>query len=138
MTMATKNEVFTRYLGEYLKAEKSRKTEILDIVCAVTGMHRKSAPRKFRALQMKGSARRGRRGRTEYYGPDVMAALKDVWEAGGEGCGRVAYPRVPAQRHPLLLVQGEQDRDLKSLTVGTEVDVEYDPATNKATYIFVY
>ena len=36
------------------------------------------------------------------------------------------------------ITDGEQDRDLKSLAVGTEVDVEYDPATNKATYIFVY
>ena len=36
------------------------------------------------------------------------------------------------------ITDGEQDRDLKSLTVGTEVDVEYDPASNKATYIFVY
>ena len=36
------------------------------------------------------------------------------------------------------ITDGEQDRALKSLTVGTEVDVEYDPATSKATYIFVY
>lgn len=36
------------------------------------------------------------------------------------------------------ITDGEQDRDLKSLTAGTEVDVEYDPSTNKATYIFVY
>lgn len=36
------------------------------------------------------------------------------------------------------ITDGEQDRDLKSLTAGTEVDVEYDPATKKATYIFVY
>ena len=36
------------------------------------------------------------------------------------------------------ITDGEQDRDLKSLTAGTEVDVEYDPTTNKATYIFVY
>ena len=36
------------------------------------------------------------------------------------------------------ITDGEQDRDFKSLSVGTEVDVEYDPATNKATYIFVY
>ena len=36
------------------------------------------------------------------------------------------------------ITDGEKDRDLKSLTAGTEVDVEYDPATNKATYIFVY
>ena len=36
------------------------------------------------------------------------------------------------------ITDGEKDRDLKSLTGGTEVDVEYDPATSKATYIFVY
>jgi hypothetical protein len=36
------------------------------------------------------------------------------------------------------ITDGEKDRDIKSLTVGTEVDVEYDPASNKATYIFVY
>lgn len=36
------------------------------------------------------------------------------------------------------LTDGEKDRDFKSLAVGTEVDVEYDPASNKATYIFVY
>jgi hypothetical protein len=36
------------------------------------------------------------------------------------------------------ITDGEKDRDLKSLASGTEVDVEYDPATKKATYIFVY
>ncbi|GEM_PF-1026549 len=36
------------------------------------------------------------------------------------------------------ITDGEKDRDIKSLTNGTEVDVEYDPATSKATYIFVY
>jgi len=36
------------------------------------------------------------------------------------------------------ITDGEKDRDLKSLTAGTEVDVEYEAATKKATYIFVY
>lgn len=36
------------------------------------------------------------------------------------------------------ITDGEKDRDLKSLAASTEVDVEYDPASNKATYIFVY
>lgn len=36
------------------------------------------------------------------------------------------------------ITDGEKDRDVKSLAVGTEVDVEFDPATNKSTYIFVY
>lgn len=36
------------------------------------------------------------------------------------------------------ITDGEKDRDLKSLTPTTEVDVEFDPASSKATYIFVY
>ena len=36
------------------------------------------------------------------------------------------------------ITDGEQDREFKSLAVGTEIDVEYDPASSKATYIFVY
>ncbi len=36
------------------------------------------------------------------------------------------------------ITDGDKDRDLGSLSTGTEVDVEYDPASNKATYIFVY
>lgn len=36
------------------------------------------------------------------------------------------------------ITDGETDKDIKALAAGTEVDVEYDPKTNKATYIFVY
>lgn len=36
------------------------------------------------------------------------------------------------------ITDGEKDRALKSCVPGTEVDVEYDPSTKKATYIFVY
>lgn len=36
------------------------------------------------------------------------------------------------------ITDGEKDRELGSLSAGTEVDVEYDPASKKATYIFVY
>jgi DNA segregation ATPase FtsK/SpoIIIE-like protein len=36
------------------------------------------------------------------------------------------------------ITDGENDRDLKSLTAGTEVDVEYDPTSKLATYIFIY
>ena len=36
------------------------------------------------------------------------------------------------------ITDGEKDRDFAGLAPGTEVDVEYDPATAKATYIFIY
>ncbi len=36
------------------------------------------------------------------------------------------------------ITDGENDRTLASVEAGTEVDVEYDPATNKSTYVFIY
>ena len=36
------------------------------------------------------------------------------------------------------VTDGEKDRTLGSIEAGTEVDVEYDPATSKATYVFIY
>lgn len=82
MTMATKNEIFRKYLSEYLTATKEQKLGILTIVCLITSMHRKAAIRKFRVLQRRNPAHEERRGRRTYYTADVNAALKDVWEAG--------------------------------------------------------
>lgn len=92
--MATILEVFRRYLEEYLKASRSRKIEILNTVCELTGFHRKAAIRKFQVLQMRESGRRERRGRRVVYTPDVSAALKTVWEAGSEVCGELLHPVI--------------------------------------------
>lgn len=94
MTMATKYEIFKRYLSEYLKATKERQGEILHTVCETTRIHRKSATRKFRVLQMKDSATQETRGRSEKYGPGVTAALKEVWEAASEVCGELLAPAI--------------------------------------------
>lgn len=94
MTMETKNEIFNRYLSEYLTATKEQKLGILTIICLVTGMHRKAAIRKFRVLQMRDPAREERRGRRMYYTPDVTAALKDIWKAGNEVCGELLHPMI--------------------------------------------
>ena len=94
MTMGTKNEIFHKYLGDYLAATKEQKLGILTIVCLVTDMHRKAAIRKFHALQMRDPAHREGRGRSTYYTADVTAALKEVWEAGNEVCGELLHPMV--------------------------------------------
>lgn len=94
MTMATINEVFQRYLPEYLKASKKRKQAILDAVCETTSFHRKAAIRKFRHLQLRKAGDK-RRGRPITYGPDVTYALKDVWETGSEICGELLHPVIP-------------------------------------------
>lgn len=94
MTMATKNEIFRRFLNEYLKANKQRKGEILDNVCDTTEMNRKSVVRRFGILQLGDPNQEETRGRPTYYTSDVTAALRSVWEAGNEMCGELLFPMV--------------------------------------------
>jgi hypothetical protein len=94
MTMATKTKIFKEYVAEYLKADKRGKGKILTHVCFVVKLHRKAAIRKFRRLQMHDPGIEERRGRATFYTPDVTAALKDVWEAGGEVCGELLHPMI--------------------------------------------
>ncbi|MFH0952607.1 MAG: hypothetical protein V1838_05545 [Patescibacteria group bacterium] len=94
MTMATKTEVFQRYLPVYLKASKQDKQAILDTVCDVTNFHRKAAIRKFHRLQMGLEGGSHRRGRSTIYGPDVIAALKEAWETSSEICGELLHPVI--------------------------------------------
>jgi hypothetical protein len=92
--MGTKIKIFLEYLGEYLKAGKKHKGKVLDHVCFVAKMHRNSAIRKFRVLQMRDPDKEERRGRITVYTPDVIAALKDVWNASGMVCGELLYPMI--------------------------------------------
>lgn len=92
--MATKKDIFQSHVHKYLKANKQEKGEILTHVCAVTGMHRKAAVRKFGRVKNRDPAASGGRGRPVTYGPGVTAALKDIWEAGNEVCGELLHPVV--------------------------------------------
>lgn len=94
MTMETKNELFDRYKKEYFGATKERKGAILAIVCDATGIHQKSAIRRFRTLQLRDAAIPERRGRRVYYDKAVEAALRSVWEAAGEICGTLLHPII--------------------------------------------
>lgn len=96
MNMTTKKDIYKEHLPAWLKARGNRKNrgEITDHLCFVTGMHRNSVPRKFKALQMRDSGREDRRGRAVYYGPAVTAALRDVWTAGDEACGELLHPQI--------------------------------------------
>ena len=74
MTMTTKNEIFQEKLKTYLKANKAEKQQILDVVCSVTGMHRKAAVRKFSRLQLKDSRLQETRGR----GGDIILKVLNL------------------------------------------------------------
>lgn len=94
MNMTTKNNIFDRYLSEYLKSDKQRKGEILKTVCDITSMHNKAAIRKFKKLQMAHGSDPEKRGRKTYYTPDVSVALRTVWRAASEICGELVHPIV--------------------------------------------
>lgn len=94
MTMKTKKDIFNEYLEEYLRAGKEQKTKLLNHVCFVTKIHRKGAIRKFRALQISDPYKQEKRGRSEYYGPDVTVALKGIWEIGNEVCGELLFSMI--------------------------------------------
>ena len=94
--MATKKEVVREHLGEYLKASRREKTRILDYLAAVLGMHRKSVMRALKRRQMRDPWHEQRKaGRPLQYGPDVTAALKEIWKISGELCAERLYPMLP-------------------------------------------
>lgn len=94
--MATKNDIFGEHLDEWLKArnDKKRRGEIVRHIVFTAKVHPKSVARSFKRIQMKDTSREEQRGRKAFYTPDVSAALKDVWEAGGRVCGELLHPQI--------------------------------------------
>lgn len=78
--------------GRYLKAPKGMKGRMLDEAAQVTGYHRKAL---VRLLRGKGRAPARRRGRPQWYGPEVREALRVLWEAADRACGRRLRPFLP-------------------------------------------
>src|SRR3989344_9462521 len=96
MTMKTKEEIFKEHLQVWLKAKGDRKKrgEIAAHIVFVTNCHPKSVSRTFKRLQMRDPAHQERRGRPRYYDSGVIAALRDVWEAGDRACGELLHPII--------------------------------------------
>lgn len=96
MNMTTKHAIIKEKLSEWIKVKGDRKKrgEITKHICFVTGMHKKSVPRTFKRLECTVVGDTKKRGRHEYYGADVTAALHDVWEAASEICGELLYPVI--------------------------------------------
>lgn len=97
MTMTTKRDIFKEHLRAWLGArkEKRKRGEIIRHICFVTGMHKKSIPRSFTRLQMRGWSIHERRGRKAYYTPDVTAALRQVWDIASEPCAENLHAVLP-------------------------------------------
>lgn len=94
MNMANKQGVFEEKLEAYLKGRKKRRSEILDAVVEVSGLTRKGAIKRFRAMQVRDPCAPERRGRPRTYTPDVIAALREIWDIGSESCGENLHSQI--------------------------------------------
>ena len=96
MTMATKQDIFMEHLAAWLEAKGNRKVrrEMTKHICAIACVHPKSVPRAFRRTQMRDASSSHRHGRKITYGPDVTAALKNIWDIAGEPCAENIRPLV--------------------------------------------
>ena len=97
MIMATKHDVLKDHLKDWLEArrDKKKKGEIIKMICEAIRIHPKSVPRAFKRLQLEGKEPKARSGRPNVYTPDVLAALRTVWDVGDSCCGELLHPMIP-------------------------------------------
>ena len=101
LTRVTVHEYAAALAPRYRRAKRREKGKILDEFCQTTGMHRKAA---IRLLGKAKPLKAGRRPRKRKYGPEVVEALRQVWEVGDRMCGKLLIGAMPdllaaLQRH---------------------------------------
>jgi hypothetical protein len=99
----SKHELVAALQRRYARAGRAEKGQILDEFVAVTGYHRKWAIGLLRHGPP--PARSGRGGRPRLYSAVVVGALRTVWEASGELCGKRLAPFL-AEFVPALEAEG--------------------------------
>ena len=118
----SKHELAAALQGRYVKAGRPEKGQILDEFVAATGYHRKWALGLLR--QGPPEARRGRGGRPRVYSAVVVGALRQVWEASGELCGKRLAPfldeLVPAlEAEDALVLDAAVRKSLMQMSAAT-------------------
>ena len=95
MTMPTKKEVIQAHLRRYLKASRLERGVLLKYLTATLGIRKRSVIRSLKREQNRDPWKEKlKAGRRPIYGPDVTAALREVWEAGNEVCGELLLPMI--------------------------------------------
>lgn len=93
--METKKNIFKEHLPAWLAADRKGRGQMTKDICAVAKVHPKSVPRSFKRVQLHDSGQPEKRGRDVVYGPDVIAALKDVSVAASHPCGENLHAVIP-------------------------------------------
>lgn len=96
MTMETKRNVFAEHLPAWLaaKGNRAKRRELVAHLAFITTCHPKSVPRSFRRVQLRDPATEDGRGRPTRYGPDVTAALAELWHLTEEPCGELLHDMI--------------------------------------------
>lgn len=118
----TVHEVAQALRARYLQGSRKEKAKILDEFCQTTGLHRKAAIRLLRRGVGPRDAKR--KGRPLRYGPEVVDALRPLWEAGDRLCGKLLRAVIPdllaaLERHGELRVTSQVRGALLSISPAT-------------------
>ena len=96
MKRAMYKTIVQEKLSAYLKASLPQKTNIINSVCAVSGMRRKSVIRAFRREQNRSGCKPVvKLGRPKYYVAETEAALAWVWEQYEYPCAERLKNEIP-------------------------------------------
>src|SRR5258708_21816459 len=95
MNMATKQEILKDKLADYLSADKAGKSQLLDHLTTVTGMHRFAVIRRLNELGQKSPYCQPRHlGRKEVYDGRVTVALNEAWHDLNSICAEPFNPQL--------------------------------------------
>lgn len=94
MSLLSRQELARENSVRYAKASRPQKSRILDEFVAATGYNRKYA---LAVLLRPPTPRAGpiRRPRAVQYGPDVVRALSEIWDAADRPCGKLLVAAIP-------------------------------------------
>lgn len=109
--MAARRQVTNKLRGQYRRASKADKGEILDRVVATTGMGRSTARRMLSGPRLADPAEQvdGRSLRPRGFSDDARALLEHVWALMGMPCGKYLVVMVELWL-PLLTAAGDLDK----------------------------
>ena len=85
MSCEARQEYLRAQRTRYRRASRAQKGRILDEVCELLGMHRKSLVRIFGRRPTRKAKRRGPKPR---YGAEVLAPLKVIWRTAQQPCSK--------------------------------------------------
>jgi hypothetical protein len=106
MSPRSVREIVAALRPRYFLVRKAEKIRLLNELCRLTGYHRQSV---IRCLHRAPQRTTTPRGRPRQYGPDLLPALRTVWEASDRLCSKRLAPFLPdfvaaLERHGALVL----------------------------------